>query len=128
MLQNAGIPIVRPPGGHAIFVDAKSFLPDMPREQFPGWALSVALYREGAVRAVEIGSIMLGLQPDGTEKFPAMELVRLAIPRRVYSMAHLEYVVDIFAKIRDDKSLVRPLRIKWQTPVLRHFTIKLEEI
>jgi tryptophanase len=128
MLQDAGIPIVRPPGGHAIFVDAKSLLSDFPRNQYPGWALSVALYREGGVRAVEIGGIMLGLQPDGTEKFPEMELVRLAIPRRVYSMAHLKYVVDIFAKIRDDKSLVKPLKIKWQASVLRHFTVKLEEL
>ncbi|MCP4582818.1 MAG: tryptophanase [candidate division Zixibacteria bacterium] len=127
MLEEGGIPIVRPPGGHAIFVDAKSFLPDFPRDEFPGWALTVALYREGGVRAVEIGGIMLGKQPDGTEKYPEMELVRLAIPRRVYSMAHLQYVVDVFKKIRDDKSLVKPLKIVWQAPVLRHFTIQLDE-
>ena len=128
MLKQADIPIVNPPGGHAIFVDAKGFLPDMKREHYPGWALSAALYREGGVRAVEIGGIMLGLQPDGTEKFPAMELVRLAIPRRVYSMAHLQYVVDVFKKIRDNKSLVKPLKIKWQSSVLRHFTIKMVEL
>jgi len=128
MFKQAGIPIVNPPGGHAIFVDAKGFLPDMPRQQYPGWALSAALYREGGVRSVEIGGIMLGMQPDGTEKFPEMELVRLAIPRRVYSMAHLKYVVDVFVKIRDNKSLVKPLKIKWQAPALRHFTIKMEEI
>jgi tryptophanase len=128
MLEDENIPIVRPPGGHAIFVDAKSFLPDIPRNHYPGWALSVALYREGGVRSVEIGGIMLGMHPDGTEEFPDMELVRMAVPRRVYSMAHLEYVVDVFKKIRDDKSLVKPLKITWQAPVLRHFTIKLEEI
>jgi tryptophanase len=128
MLEDENIPIVRPPGGHAIFVDAKSFLPDIPRNHYPGWALSVALYREGGVRSVEIGGIMLGMHPDGTEEFPDMELVRMAVPRRVYSMAHLEYVVDVFKKIHDDKSLVKPLKITWQAPVLRHFTIKLEEI
>lgn len=128
MLQEAGIPIVSPPGGHAIFVDAKAFLPDMKREHYPGWALSAALYLEGSVRSVEIGGIMLGMQPDGTEKFPEMELVRLAIPRRVYSMAHLNYVVDVFAKINDNKSLVKPLKIKKQAPVLRHFTIEMAEL
>lgn len=128
MLQEAGVPIVSPPGGHAIFVDAKAFLPDIKREHYPGWALSAALYLEGGVRTVEIGGIMLGLQPDGTEKFPELELVRLAVPRRVYSMAHLKYVVDIFAKIRDNKSLVKPLKIKWQAPVLRHFTIEMEKL
>ena len=128
MLQEADVPIVSPPGGHAIFVDVKSFLPDIKREHYPGWAVSVALYREGGVRSVEIGGVMLGLQPDGTEKFPEMELVRLAIPRRVYSMAHLKYVVDVFAKLRDNKSLVKPIKIKWQSPILRHFTIKMEEL
>ncbi len=128
MLVEAGVPIVSPPGGHAIFVDAKSLLPEMKREHYPGWALSAALYAEGGVRSVEIGGIMLGMQPDGTEKFPEMELVRLAIPRRVYSMAHLKYVVNVFAKIRDNKSLVKPLKIKWQAPVLRHFTIEMAEL
>ena len=128
MLEANDIPIVRPPGGHAIFVDAKAFLPDFPRDKYPGWALTVSLYREGGVRAVEIGGIMLGKQPDGTEKYPEMELVRLAIPRRVYSMAHLQYVVEVFKKIRDDKNLVKPLKIVWQAPVLRHFTIKLDEV
>jgi tryptophanase len=127
MLENENIPIVKPAGGHAIFVDINSFLPDFPRQSYPGWAATVALYREGGVRAVEVGAVMLGRQPDGTEKFPRMELVRLAIPRRVYSMAHLQYVVEIFKKIGDDKSLVKPLKITWQAPVLRHFTVELEE-
>ncbi len=128
LLEEADIPIVRPPGGHAIFVDINSFLPGFPREKYPGWATTVALYREGGVRAVEIGGVMQGLQADGTERMPELELVRLAIPRRVYSMAHLQYLVEVFKKIRDNKSLVKPLRITWQAPVLRHFTVHLEEI
>ena len=127
LLEANDVPIVRPPGGHAIFVDVNSFLKGIPRKDYPGWGLTVALYREGGVRAVEIGGIMLGLHPDGTEKFPEMELVRLAVPRRVYSMAHMQYVVEIFKKIRDNKSLVKPLKITWQAPVLRHFTIKFDE-
>jgi len=127
-LVEAGIPIVQPPGGHAIFVDASSLLQGFPREQFPGWALTVALYREGGIRAVEIGGVMLGRQPDGSESFPKLELVRLAIPRRVYSMAHLQYVVEIFKKIAQDRSLVKPLKITWQAPVLRHFTVRFEEM
>ena len=128
MLQEAGIPIMKPPGGHAIFVNVNSFLPGFPREKYPGWALSVAMYREGGVRASEVGSIMRGRQSDGAEKYPEMELLRLAVPRRVYSMSQLQYVVSIFRKIKDNKKLVKSLRIKWQAPVMRHFTIELEEI
>ena len=128
LLEEAEIPIVRPPGGHAIYVDINSFLPDFPREKYPGWAVTVAMYREGCVRTTEIGTIMQGLQPDGTEIIPRLELVRLAIPRRVYSMAHLQYVASIFKKIKENKKLIKPLRIKWQAPVMRHFTVELEEI
>jgi tryptophanase len=128
MLLDAGIPIVEPPGGHAIFVDINGLLPKFPRDQYPGWALTVALYREGGVRAVEIGGVMLGKHPDGSEHFPEMELVRLAIPRRVYSMAQLAYVVSIMKKIREDKSLVKPLKITWQAQALRHFTAEFAEI
>ena len=128
LLVEAGIPIVQPPGGHAIFVDVSSLLKGFPRDQFPGWALTVALYREGGIRAVEIGGVMLGRQPDGTEKYPKLELVRLAIPRRVYSMAHLQYVVDIFKKVAQNQSLIKPLKITWQAPVLRHFTVRFEEV
>jgi tyrosine phenol-lyase len=128
MLLDAGVPIVLPPGGHAIFVDANSLLPNFSRQHYPGWALTVALYREGGVRAVEIGGVMLGKKPDGSEDYPEMELVRLAVPRRVYSMAQLAYVVSVFKKIREDKSLVKPLKITWQAPVLRHFTAEFAEI
>ncbi|NLI15231.1 MAG: tryptophanase [candidate division Zixibacteria bacterium] len=128
MLLDEGIPIVQPPGGHAIFVDVNGLLPKFPRDQYPGWGVTVALYREGGVRAVEIGGVMLGQHPDGSEHFPEMELVRLAVPRRVYSMAHLAYVVSILKKIRDDKSLVKPLKITWQAPALRHFTADFAEI
>lgn len=128
MLLDEGIPIVQPPGGHAIFVDVNGLLPKFPRDQYPGWGVTVALYREGGVRAVEIGGVMLGQHPDGSEHFPEMELVRLAVPRRVYSMAQLAYVVSILKKIRDDNSLVKPLKITWQAPALRHFTADFAEI
>ncbi len=128
MLLSAGIPIVRPTGGHAVFVDVNAFLPEFPRHHYPGWALTVALYREGGVRAVEVGGVMLGRRPDGKEKFPEMELVRLAVPRRVYSMAQLGYVASIFKLIADKKDLVKPLRITYQSNVLRHFTAEFEEI
>ena len=128
LLIEAQIPIVRPAGGHAIFIDAKALLPNFPRQHYPGWALTLALYREGGVRSVEIGGVMLGKQPDGSEKYPEMELVRLAVPRRVYTMAHLAYVVSVFKKIRDDKSLVKPVKITWQAPALRHFTAHFAEI
>jgi tryptophanase len=128
LLQEADIPILKPTGGHAVFVDVASFLPGFPREKYPGWALAVSVYREGGVRVTEVGGVMRGLMLDGTEKFPELELVRLAVPRRVYSMSHLQYVVSVFKKIKGNKSLVKPLRIIWQAPVMRNFTVKLEEI
>ena len=129
-LQRAGIPLVQPIGGHAVYLDARRFLPDFPQAHYPAQALVVALYREGAVRGVEIGSVMFGHDdPDtGDPVFAPMELVRLAVPRRVYTNSHLKYVVEVLEEVRDHKERVRGLEITYQAPVLRHFTAKFQEV
>jgi tryptophanase len=143
-LLDAGIQIVEPPGGHAIYIDAAAFCPHIPREQFPGQALVCSLYRHAGVRAVEIGSVMFGggdvvgtlrvpsaPESNGTRSVPTtsrMELVRLAIPRRVYTKSHIDYVADGLAEIHAERGQLRGLRIVWQPPVLRHFTARFEEI
>jgi tryptophanase len=123
-LHEVGVPTVRPWGGHAVSVDAGKTLPHIPREQFPGHALVVALYREGGIRAVEIGSLMFG----HSDKPPLMELVRLAIPRRVYTQSHLDYVVEVFARVMAKRESIRGFEITHQAPFLRHFTAKMREI
>jgi len=129
LLLEAGVPIITPTGGHAVFVDAVSFLPDFPREHYPAWALTVTLYREGCIRAVEIGGVMFGKKNvDGKEKYPALELVRLAIPRRVYTESHFRYVASILKRIGESRNLVRGLKITYEPKYLRHFTVEFEEI
>ncbi|UCE67145.1 MAG: tryptophanase [Candidatus Zixiibacteriota bacterium] len=129
LLLEAGIPIVVPTGGHAVFVDAASLLPDFRREHYPGWALSVALYREGGIRACEIGGIVFGKKgEDGREVFPPLELVRLAIPRRVYTESHFRYAASIFKRITENKSMVRGLKITYEPEYLRHFTVEFKEL
>jgi tyrosine phenol-lyase len=129
LLMNVGVPIVQPTGGHAVFIDAAAFLPDMPRNLLPGWGLTVALYREGAIRAVEIGTVMFGKKDkDGKDVFPPMELVRLAVPRRVYTESHLKYVAGVFTRIAADKKMVHGLKIIYEPEFLRHFTAEFEEI
>lgn len=123
-LHAMGIPTVRPYGGHAVFVDAGALLPHIPTDQFPGHALVVALYREGGVRAVEIGSLMFG----GSDFAPPMELVRMAIPRRTYTQSHLDYVVEVFGKIKANREQLRGFEITYQAPFLRHFTARLREL
>jgi len=118
-----GIQIIEPPGGHAVYVDAGAFCPHIPAAQFPGQALVCALYREGGVRACEIGSVMFGKHAK-----PAMELVRLAIPRRVYTQSHIDYVIEVFGQLREKRSSLRGLRITEEPEALRHFTAKFEEI
>jgi len=117
-----GVPIVQPVGGHAVFVDAKQLLPHIPPLQYPGQALAVALYERGGIRACEIGSVMFGLKPDGTEVPAEAELVRLAMPRRVYTQSHADYVVEVFEEIVTQRERLRGLRIVQQPAQLRHFT------
>ncbi|HRK75310.1 MAG TPA: tryptophanase [Rhodothermales bacterium] len=125
-LTDMGIPIVRPVGGHAVYVDAKSFLPHIAPSSYPGQSLVVALYEMGGIRACEIGSVMFGKQPDGTERPAAMELVRLAIPRRVYTQSHMDYVIEVFEEISRQKDRLPGMKITWEPPMLRHFTAQFE--
>ncbi|HDR03837.1 MAG TPA: tryptophanase [Candidatus Marinimicrobia bacterium] len=130
MLDGFGIPYVRPAGGHAIYIDAKRFLPHIPPHQFPAQALVAALFVEGGIRGVEIGSLMFGSADPKTGKFqaPQNELVRLAVPRRVYSYLHLEYVVQALAEIYKKRDKIKGLRLVYEAPALRHFTARLAEI
>jgi len=123
-LQSLGVPIVVPVGGHAVFVDARAFLPHIPPLRYPGQALAAALYEAGGIRSCEIGSVMFGRQPDGTERPASMELVRLAMPRRVYTQSHADYVVEVFEDIVARRGDLRGLRITWEPPQLRHFTAR----
>jgi len=124
-LTGAEIPIVQPPGGHAIYVDALKMLPHIPQSEYPAWALSLVLYLEGGIRAVEIGSVMFGLQPDGSEKPAAKELVRLAFPRRVYTQSHVDYIAEVLCHVNKLRDRIRGVKIVESPPVLRHFTARL---
>ncbi len=127
-LLEMGVPIVKPVGGHAVYVDAKRMLDHIPQLQYPGQSLAVALYEVGGIRGVEIGSVMFGRQPDGSEKPSRMELVRLAIPRRVYTQSHIDYVIECFEEVNRHRGELPAYRITWQPPLLRHFTAKFERI
>jgi len=129
-IKETGIKIVQPTGGHAVFIDARSVLPHIPPEQFPGHALVVELYIEGGIRAVEIGSLMFGHVDPNTRKFvPApYELVRLAVPRRVYTESHLGYVADTLGRILEKKESVRGYELVYESQYLRHFTARLAPI
>ncbi|GMV10404.1 MAG: tryptophanase [Gemmatimonadota bacterium] len=124
-LQAADVPMLVPPGGHALYLDARRMLPHIPQLQYPAWALSCALYLEGGVRAAEIGSVMFGLQPDGSEQPSRMELLRLAFPRRVYTQSHVDYLAEVLRYLRQRAHAIRGMRIVEQPPALRHFTAKL---
>jgi tryptophanase len=125
-LVEAGVPIVRPPGGHAIYIDAAAMLPHIPWHEYPAWTLSTALYLEGGVRSVEIGSVMFGLQPDGSEKQAAMELVRLALPRRVYTQSHVDYLCEVILWVHRERDRLRGLSIVEAPRTLRHFSARFE--
>jgi tryptophanase len=129
-LLEAGIPIVEPPGGHAIYIDAGQLLPHIPQAQFPGQTLSIELYREGGIRTSEIGSVMFAHpSPEtGVMVYPALELVRLAIPRRVYTQSHLDYVVEVCARIAARKAELRGYKFTYAPKLLRHFTARFEVI
>lgn len=130
LLDEAGVPVFKPVGGHAVYLLADRFLPHIPRHQYPGWALTVALYREAGIRAVEIGGVMFARRNEktGREIFPRLELVRLAIPRRVYTSAHLEYVAESIIDLYKNRDRVRGLRIVRESRYLRHFTVRMEEV
>jgi len=129
LLEN-DIPIVQPPGGHAIYLDAKAILPHIPQEQFPAQALAVALYQEGGIRGVEIGGLMFAHKDEKTGKFiyPDLELVRLAIPRRVYTRTHLDFIVEVLVKVMHNREDITGYRITYQPKLLRHFTAELDKI
>jgi tryptophanase len=128
-LTASGVPIVQPPGGHAIYIDAKQFLPHIPLEQFPGQSLVVELYRAGGIRSVEIGSVMFGKRDASGGFVPArMELVRLAIPRRVYTQSHIDYVIEVMGEVVTRKAFLPGYRITEEAPMLRHFTAKFAPV
>jgi len=127
-LTAAGVAIIQPTGGHAVYLDAGEMLPHIPPLQYPAWSLNNALYLMGGVRGVEIGSIMFGLHPDGTETPAAMELVRLAFPRRVYTQSHVDYLAEVIVEVFKQRHDLKGYRIVSSAPVLRHFTARLEPI
>ncbi len=127
-LDEIGVPLVKPFGGHAIYIDARAMLPHIPPLQYPGQALAVALYEEGGIRASEIGTVMFGQQADGSEKAAAMDLLRLAIPRRTYTQSHIDYVIEVIANVHARREELRGLKITYAPPQLRHFTAEFEWI
>ena len=118
-LDSAGVPFVKPPGGHAIYLDAGSFAHHIPAEQFPGQALACALYLEGGIRSCEIGSVMFGKHAP-----PPMELVRLAFPRRVYTQSHFDYVIEVILEVFKNAEKLRGMQLTYEAPTLRHFTAR----
>lgn len=128
-LHAMGIPVLRPIGGHAVYIDAKKFYSQIPVEQYPGQALVCELYLKGGIRSVEIGSVMFGKYDDAGKLIPSrMELVRLAIPRRVYTQSHIEYVIEVFEKLLEGKNKVRGYEITYEPKFLRHFTAKFKPV
>jgi tryptophanase len=120
-IAEAGVPIVQPPGGHAIYLDARAFLPRIPPVHFPGAALAAELYLRGGVRSVEIGTLMFG-------EHATMDLVRLAIPRRVYTQSHIDYVIEVILETWERRDEIRGLKLAYEAPFLRHFTARLEPL
>jgi tyrosine phenol-lyase len=129
-LISAGVPILQPPGGHAIYLDAKAFASHIPQDQYPGQSIVCELYRRGGIRSVEIGSVMFGNYDPETGKLisPAMELVRLAIPRRVYTQSHIDYVIECVSEVYANRMNLRGYEIVYEAPVLRHFTARFRPL
>lgn len=128
-IVNAGVPIIEPPGGHAIYIDAKRFIPNIPPHQYPGQAITCELYLEGGIRAVEIGSVMFGkYDKEGNVISPPMELVRLAIPRRVYTQSHIDYVAEVVIEVYKNRDNLKGYKIIEEAPMLRHFTARFEKL
>lgn len=127
-LKKAGVPLVRPTGGHAVYIDAREMLPHIPPLQYPAWSLNNALYLLGGIRAVEIGSVMFGLQPDGSEQPASMELVRLAFPRRVYTQSHVDYLAEVILAVYEQREKLGGYQITSSPQVLRHFSARLKPV
>ena len=127
-LAAAGVPVVQPIGGHAVYLDARALLPHLPPRQYPGQSLAVALYETGGIRGCEIGTVMFGLHPDGTEHDAAMDLVRLAIPRRTYTQSHIDYVIEVCTDVAVRAASLPGYRIVEQPAALRHFTARFEPL
>jgi tryptophanase len=128
-LNRLGIPTVQPPGGHAVFIDARRFLPHIPPRQFPGHALACALYLEGGIRSCEIGSVMFGrVSPDGAFVPPPLDLVRLALPRRVYTQSHVDRILEICGEVAGRAGALRGLEMTWAPPFLKHFTARFRPL
>ena len=128
-LVAAGVPIIEPPGGHAIYIDAKRFLPNIPADQYPGQSIVCELYLEGGVRSVEIGSVMFGKYDKNGKLIPAMmELVRMAIPRRVYTQSHIDYLIEVIIEVFKNRDKLKGYKFTYEAPMLRHFTAKFEPI
>jgi len=123
-----GVPVVRPIGGHAVYLDARALLPHVPALQYPGQSLAVALYEAGGIRSCEIGTVMFGLRPDGTEQPAALDLVRLAIPRRTYTQSHIDYVIEVCREVAGRAATLRGMRIVEAPRALRHFTARFEPL
>src|SRR5690606_34390941 len=128
-LIELGIPVQKPIGGHAVFVDALNFLPNVPREEYPAQTLAIELYKEAGVRGVEIGTLLADRDPETRlDRFPKLELLRLAIPRRTYSYKHLDYVAVALTNIFDRRNeITSGLEIVWESEILRHFTVLLKK-
>jgi tryptophanase len=127
-LDRAGVPVVKPAGGHAVYLDARALLSHIPPLEYPGQALATALYREGGIRGCEIGTVMFGRHPDGSEHPAAMDLVRLAIPRRTYTQSHIDYVIEVVTWVAGRVGELRGLRIVDEPPALRHFTARFQPL
>jgi len=127
-LHRSGVPVFMPIGGHAVYLDAHGLLPHIPPLEYPGQSLAVALFEQGGIRGCEIGTVMFGLQPDGSEHAATMELVRLAIPRRTYTQSHIDYVIEVCQAVAEQASSLRGYRIVEQSPQLRHFTARFEPL
>ena len=127
-LDRAGIPVVKPIGGHAVYIDARELLSHLGPLEYPGQALAVALYETGGIRSCEIGTVMFGLRPDGSEQAAPMDLVRLAIPRRTYTQSHVDYVIEVCAHVAARAAELPGYRIVSSPPVLRHFTARFEPV
>lgn len=129
-MKEYGIPVLEPFGGHAVFIDAKKFLPDVPIEEFPAQTLALELYIEGGVRGVEIGALMADRDPVTRQnRFPDLEMVRLAIPRRVYTDNHMDYIAAVVRNVFERRNQIRKgVKINWEAPIMRHFTIRLERL